>query len=95
MLISRKTEATVLNLHMNNIPIRKVEIDKHLGLLANQKTTWHDHINSIIKKANIRLGIIKKSKYVCDRNTLQKLFMTSSNKLTKIIYVILNWPIFY
>jgi putative salt-induced outer membrane protein YdiY len=50
---------------MNNIPIRlKVEIHEHLGFLMNQKATWHDHINSIIKKANTRLGIIKKSKYV-------------------------------
>jgi hypothetical protein len=42
----------------------------------NQKATWHDHINSIIKKANIRLDIIKKLKYVCDRNTLQKQYMS-------------------
>lgn len=76
MLASRRKEPTVLNLQMNNTPIRKVEIHKHLGLIMNQKATWHDHINSIIKKANKRLGIIKKLKYVCERNTLQKLYVS-------------------
>ena len=35
--------------------IEKVRVTKLLGLTLNDRLTWEDHINSISKKANVRL----------------------------------------
>jgi hypothetical protein len=66
MIVSRNIQPSIINLNMRNNPIRQVQIHKHLGLLMNHKATWHDHIKSIINKANRRLGILKKLKYTLD-----------------------------
>lgn len=74
MIASRKNNPTHLHLDINDVVIRQVKIHKHLGFTLNDKMTWHEHITNIITKANRRLGILKKLKYKCDRQTLLKLY---------------------
>ena len=76
MLFSRRDQPSILNLTMNNNPLNVVAEHKHLGLLMNYNGTWHNHISSIIDKANKRLGFLKKLKYTFCRSTLTKLYVT-------------------
>ena len=76
MIISRRENRSQLQLQLGNSQIDEAITHKHLGLFMNNKGTWHEHIIYIIKKANLRLGILKKLKYTCDRATLLKLYVS-------------------
>ena len=74
MIMSRRANRTHLNINMNNAIIREVNTHAHLGLILNNKATWHDHVSNLITKADKKLGILKKLKYKCDRNTLLTIY---------------------
>ncbi len=44
---------------------------KHLGLIFTPNLSWSKHIFAVIAKANRRLGILKKNKYILSRKSLE------------------------
>ncbi|MEW8548517.1 MAG: reverse transcriptase family protein [Candidatus Thiodiazotropha sp.] len=75
LILSRKTNA---NLHpplvMNNEHIKEVTHHKHLGLFLSNDGTWHEHIDYITSKAWQRVNIMRKLKFLLDRESLQIIY---------------------
>ena len=82
----KKTETTTItrkiNKHvyppliMNNTIINKVTEHKHLGLEISNDGSWQKHIDLITKKAFTRVNILRKFKFIPDRKTLEKIYLT-------------------
>ena len=74
-LLSRKNSA---NIHpplvMNNEYIKEVTHHKHLGLFLSNDGTWHEHIDYITSKACQRVNIMRKLKFLLDRESLQIIY---------------------
>ena len=75
LLLSRKN---ITNLHpplvMNNVHIKEVTHHKHLGLFLSRDGTWHEHIDYITSKAWQRLNIMRKLKFLLNRESLQIIY---------------------
>ena len=56
------------------LPIEKVESEKDLGVIIDNKLTFTKHINSKIKIANINLGLIFRTFTCIDKEILLNLF---------------------
>jgi hypothetical protein len=61
---------------MNNTIINQVTEHKHLGLEISNDGSWQKHIDLITKKAFIRVNILRKFKFILDRKTLEKIYLT-------------------
>ena len=75
MLISRKQKQTTHPpISMKNQSITNVSTHKHLGLILSSDCTWHTQIDSITKKAWIRINIMRRFKYCLDRKSLEIMY---------------------
>jgi hypothetical protein len=61
---------------MNNTIINQVTEHKHLGLEISNDGSWQKHIDLITKKAFTRVNILRKFKFILDRKTLEKVYLT-------------------
>ena len=59
---------------MNDEPIKEVTSHKHLGIFFSNDGTWHQHIDYITSKAWIRLNIMRKLKFILDRQSLEIIY---------------------
>lgn len=57
-----------------DIPIKRVDDHKHLGLYISQNFTWSHHIDCTIVKASKRLHLINQVKYLLPRRSLCSLY---------------------
>ena len=77
LLLSRKSNR---NRHppliMNNVYINEVTHHKHLGIFLSNDGTWHEHINYITSKAWQRIYIIRKLKFLLDRESLNRAYIS-------------------
>ena len=73
---------------MNNVPINRVNTNKHLGLTLNSKCTWHEHISDITSKAWKRIHILRSLKFQLDRKSLQTLYFSYIRPLLEYADVI-------
>lgn len=77
LVISRKQYKPIHPpLLMNNQQIQTVNSHKHLGVTIANDGSWHGHIEHIISKAYKRLNIMRKLKFIVNRFTLEKLFIS-------------------
>ena len=77
LLISRKVNRAVHPpLTMNSENIKEVEHHKHLGIYISHDGTWHEHINYITAKAWQRIYIMRKLKFLLDRDSLQIIYIS-------------------
>ena len=77
MIISRKSNKPYHpDLVMNNSKLHSVTEHKHLGLILSNDGSWHKHIDMIVKKAFHRLNIIRRFKFILNRQTLEKLYFS-------------------
>ncbi len=69
MLFSSKISPSLVPpILYGNIRLQQVFEHKHLGLIFTPKLPWSKHISAVIAKANRRLGVLKKNKYILSRN---------------------------
>ena len=61
---------------MNNVYINEVTHHKHLGIFLSNDGTWHEHINYITSKAWQRIYIIRKLKFLLDRESLNRAYIS-------------------
>ena len=66
--VSRKTNRDVHPLIMNTEYINEVQHHKHLGIFLSNDGTWHEHIKYIASKAWQKIYIMRKLKFLLDRN---------------------------
>ena len=50
--------------YFNNVPVRRENIQNHLGLFLDSKLSLFDHINERIKKTTKEVNVIRKIKVV-------------------------------
>lgn len=75
LLVSRKSARNVHPpLFMNNQIIPEVTSHKHLGIFLAKDGTWHEHIDFIISKAWQRVNVMRKLKFLIDRDSLNKIY---------------------
>ena len=77
MTISRKLDRPFHPpLVMDNNIISTVSEHKHLGLTISDDGGWGKHVDMIYKKAYTRVNILRKFKFILDRKTLEKIYMS-------------------
>ena len=77
LLISKKTHPPVHPpLYMNDVMIKTVTEHKHLGITFSNNCNWQSHIDSILAKAWTRVHILRKLKFLLDRKSLEKLYLS-------------------
>ncbi len=71
-----KTEGLIINkkanpspyvtpkIELNNWQVNFVDEHKHVGIWLNKKLDWKTHMNNLASKANSRMGILRKFKYM-------------------------------
>ena len=62
------------NLKMNDQPIKEATSHKHLGIFFSNDGTWHEHIDYITSKAWSRINIMRKLKFILDRQSLETIY---------------------
>lgn len=61
---------------MLNNTITNVTSHKHLGVILSNDCRWRPHIDYIKEKAWKRINIMRKLKFILDRKTLEKVYLT-------------------
>ena len=59
---------------MNGEKLEKVDEEKDLGVIVDNELKFHKHTAAAVKKANMKLGMIKKSLANLDENILPILY---------------------
>ena len=60
--------------YFNNVPVRRENIQKHLGLFLDSKLILFDHINERIKKATKGVNVIRKMNLLLPRSSLLTIY---------------------
>ena len=71
-----RSNYTLPKLQFQHCPLEFITSHKHLGLVLSQDLSWSAYIDSIVKKAYQRLGLLKKLKFTICRKTLSKMYTT-------------------
>ena len=61
---------------MNQQPIAEVNSHKHLGITLNGECSWHEHLSELKSKAWQRINIMRKLKFILDRQSLQAIYFS-------------------
>ena len=61
---------------MNGKKLGKIDEEKYLGVIVDSQLKFHKHSAAAVKKANMKLGMIKKS-FACLNENVLLLFYTS------------------
>ena len=71
---TKKTEVDHPTIFFNNVPVKKVDEQKHLGIVLDSKLSFSAHIRAVISKTRKGIGLLKcLSKYL-PRQTLNELY---------------------
>jgi len=77
LVVSRKINRPIHPpLFFNDCQITEVSSHKHLGLTFSDTCSWHDHIESVKKKAWQRLNVMRTFKFTLDRKSLLSIYTT-------------------
>lgn len=63
-------------IYLNGVEAKRKLTHCHLGLTFETNMKWSSHIQSIVKKANKRLGILQRLKFSLSRQCLERLYQT-------------------
>ena len=67
-----------------------VDTHVHLGVCFNSKMKWNDHIDAIALKAEKRLNLMKRLKYLVPRKTLETIYITKVRSLMEYACIIFS-----
>ena len=77
LLLSRKHNSPRHpEITMNQQPIAEVNSHKHLGITLNGECSWHEHLSELKSKAWQRINIMRKLKFILDRQSLQAIYFS-------------------
>ena len=72
---SRKSNANNHGtVYFNNVPVIRVNIQKHLGLFLDSKLSFFDHINEKIKKTTKGANVIRKMNLLLSPSSLLTIY---------------------
>ena len=88
-LVSRKNNRNMHpSLIMNTVYINEVQHHKHLGVILSNDDTWHEHINLITSKAWQRIYVMRKLKFMLDRDSLNKVYISFIRPTLEYAYIV-------
>ena len=73
---NRRDELTNMTFMFDGSEIDPVHSHKHLGVIFTDNGKWTEHINSIVEKVTKQLAVLRKLKYMLNRDVLNKLYTT-------------------
>ena len=76
-------------LYMNSVEIKAVDSHKHLELTFSNDLTWDVHIASITSIAWKRIGTLRRYKFILDKRSLNKIYITYIRPLLE--YANITW----
>jgi hypothetical protein len=76
MVISFRQNINPINLKFNSQNINQVDNHKHLGVTISGNCKWAEHINNICQKATKQIFVLRKLKFILNRNNLNKIYVT-------------------
>ena len=71
---TKKIKSILVPLIFNNIPVKKVEETKHLGMILDSELNFESHISEKLAKARKGLGVMKQLKKWVDMQTLENIY---------------------
>ena len=77
------------SLNFNQIQVKRMSTQKHLGLILDEKLNFKDHLRVTLDKANRGIGILQKLRHYIPRQslvTLYKSFIRSYLDFADVIY---------
>ena len=90
VLFSRKRDKiNHRDLIFNDISVKRVSSQKHLGLILDEKMSFKDHLNMIIEKTSKSVSVLRKLRFHLPRSsliTIYKSFIRSIFDYVDIIY---------
>ena len=76
MLISNKRSKSTLDMSLNNNVIEKVVFYRHLGMLFSEDLKWSNHINCIVNKTKMKIGVLFRTRDTILRKDKCKIYTT-------------------
>ena len=70
----KKSLDSQITIKINNDIIKQVPSVKFLGVTIDQKLTWTNHINSVLKSITKSTGMIAKLRHYTNKNTLKLIY---------------------
>lgn len=69
--------------------IKKVDSTRYLGVILDQRLSWHLHLESIMTKIRKLMGIFKKLRHVANRELLNRIYVSLAQSI--LTYCIPVW----
>ena len=60
MVLTRRRNAPLINVHLDGTPLPQVTTHKHLGIIFNSRLSWSDHTSYVIGKASKKVGLLRR-----------------------------------
>ena len=76
MVISFQQNINPINLKFNSENLNQVDNHKHLGVTIYSNSKWAENINNICQKATKQIYVLRKLKFILNRNNLNKIYVT-------------------
>ena len=76
MVISFRQNINPINVKFNSESLNQVDNHKHLGVTISSNGKWAEHINNICQKATKQIFVLRKLKFILNRNNLNKIYVT-------------------
>ncbi len=77
LIISRKkAQFAIPNVVLDGCNVNFVSEHKHVGIWLDTKLDWKVHIQKLAEKANKRMGILRKFKYLLPRHALSQCYLS-------------------
>lgn len=75
MVISFRQSINLINPKFNSENLNQVDIHKHLGVTISRNCKWAKHINNICQQATTQIFVLRKLKFILNRNNLSKIYV--------------------
>jgi hypothetical protein len=73
MVISFRQNINPINSKFYSENLNQVDNHKHLGVTISRNCKWAKHINNICQKATMQIFVLRKLKFILNRNNLSKI----------------------
>jgi hypothetical protein len=77
LTITRKKSPVITDYRLGNVILQRAHQEKDLGIIVKSNLSWDSHIFSIVSKANMMLGILKRTcPLIRDTKVRRTLYLT-------------------
>jgi hypothetical protein len=75
MVISFRQNINPINPKFNSENLNQVDNHEHLGVTITWNCKWANYINNICQKVNKQIFVLRKIKFILNRNNLSKIYV--------------------